>query len=125
MRPGDHERILTVSEVVREAAAICDPQGSETAVTALFEGFEDDDRPATAAEDLAGELLETVRAIDSEEDDPAALAAAAAAAWLATNPAQAGNGNGDRILREGVRLLFSGEPPQPLEAWLEQRGVKA
>ena len=124
MKPGDHERIRTVSEVVREATAICDPNGTETAVTALFEGFEDDDRPATAPEDLAGELLETVDAIDPEGDDPAARAAAAAAVWLATNPAQAGNGNGEHVLREGARLVFEGSPPAPLAAWLAERGVE-
>lgn len=124
MKPGDHERIRTVSEVVREAAAICDPEGTETAVSALLAGFEDDDRPATAPEDLAGELLETVQAIDEEGDDPAATAAAAAAVWLATNPAQAGNGNGDHVLREGIRLVFSGNPPEPVSDWLAARGVE-
>ncbi|HEU5142075.1 MAG TPA: hypothetical protein VFU04_02845 [Solirubrobacterales bacterium] len=122
MRPGNRETIPTVSEVVRDAAAICDPDGSETAVTALFESFEDDDRPATASEDLAGELLETVRAIDGEGDDPAALAAAAAATWLATNPGQADNG--DHVLREGTRLAFEGQPPKPLAEWLSARGVE-
>jgi hypothetical protein len=122
MKPGDRERVPTVSEVVREAVALCDPDGTETAVTALFESFEDDDRPATASEDLAGELLETVRGIDPEGDDPAAAAAAAAAAWLATNPAQADNGN--HVLREGARLVFDGSPPEAVAAWLADRGVE-
>jgi hypothetical protein len=122
MKPGDHERIPTVSEVVREAAAICDPEGIETAVTALYESFEDDDRPTTAVEDLAGDLLGTVRGIDPDGDDPAALAAAAAAVWLATNPSQ--KDDGDHVLREGVRLVFEGSPPEPLAKWLDARGVK-
>ena len=122
MRPGSHERIPTVSEVVREATAIVDPEGTETAVIAFFEGFEDDDRPATAAEDLRGELLGTVRAIDPEGDDPAAYAAAAAAVWLATHPSPADNG--DHVLREGARLVFKGHPPEPLAEWLAARGVE-
>jgi hypothetical protein len=122
MRPGDHERLPTVSEVVREAAALCDPDGTETAVTALFESFEDDDRPATASEDLAGELLETVHAIDPEGDDPAAAATAAAATWLATNPSQ--RDDGDHVLREGARLVFEGSPPEPVAEWLAARGVE-
>jgi hypothetical protein len=122
MKPGNRETVPTVSEAVREATAIADPNGSETAVTALYDGFEDDDRPATAAEDLRGELFETVRAIDPEEDEPAAWAAAAAAVWLATNPGQADNG--DHVLREGVRLVFEGDPPEPLAEWLAARGVE-
>ena len=122
MRQGNRETIPTISEVVREAAAICDPEGSDTAVTGLFESFEDDDRPTTAAEDLRGELLSTVRGIDPEGDDPAALATAAAAVWLATNPGQADNG--DHVLREGARLVFEGSPPQPVAEWLAARGVE-
>jgi hypothetical protein len=122
MKPGARKTIPTVSEVVREATAICDPEGTEGAVIAFFESFEDDDRPATAAEDLQGELLSTVRGIDPEGDDPAALAAAAAAVWLATNPGQADNG--DHVLREGTRLVFEGAPPEPLAEWLAARGVE-
>jgi hypothetical protein len=119
MKPGSRETIPTISKVVREAAAICDPEGTETAVTGFFESFEDNDRPATAAEDLQGELLSTVRGIDPEGDD---LAAAAAAVWLATNPDQVDNG--DHVLREGVRLVFEGSPPEPLAEWLAARGVE-
>lgn len=122
MRPGSHERIPTVSEVVREGTAIADPEGTETAVTALYDGFEDDDRPTTAVEELAGELLGSVRAIDPEEDEPAAWAAAAAAVWLATNPSQI-DGDGDRVLREGARLVFHGKPSEPVAGWLAARGV--
>jgi hypothetical protein len=111
-----------VSEVVREATAICDPDGTETAVIALYDSFEDDDRPATAAEDLAGELFETVRAIDPEQDEPAAWAAAAAAVWLATNPDQVNKGR--HVLREGVRLVFDGKPPETLGEWLAERGIR-
>ena len=122
MKPGSRETIPTISEVVREATAICDPEGTDTAVIGLFESFEDDDRPATAAEDLQGELLSTVRGIDPEGDNPAALAAAAAAFWLATNPSQADNG--DHVLSEGARLVFEGHPPEPVSEWLTARGVE-
>lgn len=121
MRPGSHDRIPTVSEVVREATAICDPDGAETAVSALYDAFEDDDRPATAAENLRGELLSTVRGIDPEEDEPAAWAAAATAVWLANHPAQ---NQGNQVIREGVRRVFNGHPPQPIADWLEARGVE-
>jgi hypothetical protein len=114
-----------VSEVVREATALTDPEGIETAAAALYDGFEDDDRPVTAAGRLTSELLGTVRAIDPEEDEPAAWAAVAAAVWLATHPSLIDNGGKrDLIVREGVRLVFEGRPPPPLAAWLEERGVE-
>jgi hypothetical protein len=119
MRPGDRETVPTVAEVVRDAAVICDPDAAHTAVTARVERAEDDDRPATAVEDLAGGLLETVEAVDPE--DPAGLATVAAAAWLSTNPDQAGDG--EHVLREGVRLAYRGTPPAPLAEWLVEREV--
>ncbi|MCW2987633.1 MAG: hypothetical protein JWM24_571 [Solirubrobacterales bacterium] len=122
MKPGSHERIPTVSEVVREATAIADPEGTETAVSALYDGFEDDDRPMTAVESLTGELLGTVRGVDPEEDEPAAWAAAAAAVWLARNPSQVDDG--DRVLREGARLVFKAKPPEPVAEWLAARGIE-
>ena len=122
---GSHLRIPTVSEVVREATAITDPTGVETAATALYDGFEDDDRPVTAAGHLTAELLSTLRAIDPEEDEPAAWAAAAGAIWLATHPGLVEKGDrGDHVIREGVRLVFEGRPPAPLARWLEERGVE-
>src|SRR3954465_5755930 len=112
MRPGDHERIPTVSQALPDAAVISAPAGGHEGVTAFLESFEDDDRPATAVEDLLGELLGTAQGIDPEGDEPAGAATAATAAWLATNPAQANAG--DHALREGVRLAFEGQPPEPL-----------
>jgi hypothetical protein len=123
MKPANRETVASVSEVVRKATAIVDPEGTDTAVLGLFAAFEDDDRPATAAEDLRGELLSSVRGIDPDGDDPAALAAAAVAFWLATNPGQADNA--EHVLREGVRLVFEGDPPDTLEEWLATRGVTA
>jgi hypothetical protein len=122
MKPGNHERIPTVSEAVKEAAAITDPDGADGAIMALYEIYEDDDRPTTALEDIEGELFSTARGIDPEGDDGPLLATAAAATWLATNPDQAHAG--DHVLREGTRLAFKGDPPAQVSAWLESRGVE-
>jgi len=123
MRPGNHERIPTVFEAVKEAAAIVDPDGADDAVMALYEIYEDDDRPTTAVEDLPGEVLSSAEGIDPEGDDGPIMAAAAAAAWLATNPDQ--SEAGDHVVREGTRLLFKGDPPDSLAAWLAAKGVEA
>jgi hypothetical protein len=125
MRPGDHERIQSVSEVVREAAAITDPDGADGAIAALAEIYEDDDRPSTAVEDLLGTLLATAEGIDLEGDEGGVEVTAAAAAWLAHNPAQANGHERDHVLREGARIAYSGKPPEQVGAWLEGRGIKA
>ena len=122
MKPGDRTRVPTVSEVVRDGAAICDPEGTDTVVTALFEGFEDDDRPATASEDLAAELQETVDGVDPDGDSAAARMAVASAVWLATNPDH--EHDPERVLQASARLVFDGDPPDHVRAWLQERGIE-
>jgi hypothetical protein len=125
MRPGDHERIQSVSEIVREAAAIVDPDGADGAISALVEIYEDDDRPATAVEDLLGTLMATAEGIDLEGDEGGVEVAAAAAAWLARNPGQAGGHERDHVVREGLRVAYKGKLPGQVEAWLQGRGISA
>jgi hypothetical protein len=126
MKPGDHERIRSVSEIVREAAAITDPDGADDAITALVEIYEDDDRPVTAVEDLLGDLMATAEGVDLEGDEGGVEVAAAASAWLATNPGQASGRAHEHshVVREAVRLAYKGDPPPQVKAWLADRGVK-
>lgn len=117
MRPGNREGIATVEEAVRDAMTAVDPEQRSDGVTALFESFEDDERPATAASDLAGELRSTARGIDPDFLDPRVWAAAAAAFWLATNPSHAEQP--EHAIEEGVRLFFGDEVPESVRDWLE------
>jgi hypothetical protein len=121
VRPADRDEILTVSQVVSRAAAICDPGQGDPAVTAVLRSFEDDERPATAPEDLEGELRGTVEGIDPEADSPAAALVAASASWLATNPGDADDP--ERVLRESSRLFFGEDPPPAVAGWLAEHGA--
>jgi len=122
MKAGDRQGIPTVGEAVSKAAALCDPEAADSAVTALLEIFEDDERPATAVDDLVAELGSTVGGVDPEGDSPAAAMVAAAAIWLATN---IDADDRERVLRESARLSFGDHPPADVAEWLEAEGVKA
>jgi hypothetical protein len=123
MPQGDHQRTPTVSEAVRDAAAIVDPGDSDDAIMALYEIYEDDDRPVTAVEDLAGTLVATAEGIDPDGDDGAVLAAAAAAAWVGLNPRDRNEDHDvDHVLREGVRMAFGKKVPPQVESYLAGRG---
>ena len=121
MKQGQRQRIPTVSQVVSRAAAICDPAGSDVSVTALLESFEDDERPTTAVEDLAGELGSTVGGIDPEAESPQAAVAAAVAAWLGQDLGD--HDDHERVIREAVRLGFADDVPEYVRAWLEEEGI--
>jgi hypothetical protein len=121
LKQGQRHRIPTVSQVVSRGAAICDPAGADVAVTALVESFEDDERPTTAVDDLAGELGSTVGGVDPEGDSPAAAVAAAVAAWLGQDLGE--HDDHERVIREAVRLGFADSVPADVEAWLEGQGI--
>ncbi len=125
MPESDHHRTPTVSEAVRDAAAIVDPGDGDDAIMALYEIYEDDDRPVTAVEDLAGTLVATAEGIDPEGDDGAVLATAAVAAWIGLNPRDRNEDHkADHVLREGVRMAFHKHVPPQLAEYLAGRGVK-
>jgi hypothetical protein len=124
MPESDHHRTPTVSEAVRDAAAIVDPGDADDAITALYEIYEDDDRPVTAVEDLPGTLVATAEGIDPEGDDGAVLAAAAAAAWIGMHPRDRNEEHeADHVLREGVRMAFHKHVPPQVADYLAGRGV--
>ncbi len=126
MPEGDHHRTPTVSEAVRDAAAIVDPGDADDAIMALYEIYEDDDRPVTAVEDLAGTLVATAEGIDPEGDDDAVLACAAVAAWIGMHPRDHNEDReGDHVIREGVRMAFGKEPPRQVVNYLVSRGIGA
>jgi hypothetical protein len=121
MRTGDREPIPTVSEAVREAAAICDPNGADAGVRGLIDSFEDDERPVTAVEGFKDELTSVERGIDPDQDTPAAQMTVAAAIWLSTNPDQ--EHKAEHVLRESSRLYFHGDPPADVAEWLREAGI--
>lgn len=118
MRPAKRDQAPTVAEAVRDAARACDPEEASTGVAELVESL-DDDRPATAVEDLRGELLGAAEAIDPDRLEPEVAVTAATAVWLATNPRDADRP--EHAIREGARLCFAGEAPEPVARWLESR----
>jgi hypothetical protein len=121
---SDHHRTPTVSEAVRDAAAIVDPGDGDDAITALQEIYEDDDRPVTAVEDLSGTLVATAEGIDPEGDDGAVLACAAAAAWIGMHPRDRNEDReGDHVLREAARAAFGKKPPPQVTDFLATRGI--
>ena len=114
--------IPTVSEVVRRAAALCDPDGHDAAATALVVRFEDAEEPARGLPGLKERLLRAVDEVDPEGDSPAAAMAAAVAFYLSGAPEHADDREG--TLRVAARLVFGEDPPERVAAWLADHGVQ-
>jgi len=83
MPESDHHRTPTVSEAVRDASALIDPGDNDDAIMALYEIYEDDDRPVTAVEEQAATEVPAGRLGTPEEyGDLVAFLCSARAAYL-------------------------------------------
>ena len=107
--------LITVSDLVRRAAAIVDPGGDDAAVAELVTRFEDDDEPARGVLDTLEERL----AWGADEDPPIVMTQALV--LYLGHRLDEYDDDQTELLRLAARAEFDGHPPAPVAAWLEER----
>jgi hypothetical protein len=115
--PTDPDSI-TLSELVRRAAAIVDPPGDDPAVEEYTVRHEDADQPVRSMLDGLQERL----LWGADEDAPIVMAQAVTL-YLAHRPEDLDNTD-EHILRHAARAEFDGKPPENVAAWLAEHGVR-
>src|SRR3954451_10802375 len=115
--PTDRDSI-TLSELVRRAAAIVDPPGEDAAVEEFAVRFEDADEPVRS--ELEG--LEERMLWGVDEDAPIVMAQAVTL-YLAHRLEDLEN-TPEHILLHAARSEFDGHPPANVSAWLADQGVE-
>jgi hypothetical protein len=110
--------LITVSDLVRKAVAIVDPQGEDPAVAELADRFADDDEPVRGVLDDLEERL----AWGADEDPPIVMAQALVL-YLGHRTDEYDD-DPDELLRLAARAEFDGDPPDTVVAWLSERGVE-
>ncbi len=114
--PTDPDSI-TLSELVRRAAAIVDPPGEDPAVEEYMVRHEDADQPVrTMLDGLQERLL-----WGADEDAPIVMAQAVTL-YLAHRPEDLEN-TSEHILLHAARAEFDGQPPENVTEWLADQGV--
>src|SRR3954452_10916986 len=110
--------LISLSDLVRRAAAIVDPPGEDPAVEEFAVRFEDADEP------VRGELdgLQERIAWGADEDAPIVMAQAVTL-YLAHRPEDLEN-SPEQILLHAARAEFDGQPPEAVSAWLADQGVE-
>ena len=114
--PTDPDSI-TLSELVRRAAAIVDPPGRDPAVEEYAVRHEDADKPVRSMLDGLQERL----LWGADEDAPIVMAQAVTL-YLAHRPEELDR-DPEQILRHAARAEFDGRPPENVTAWLADQGV--
>jgi hypothetical protein len=110
--------LITVSELVREATAIVDPNGADPAVVEFGERYDDDDEPVRGVLDRLEERLAW-----GADEDPGVVMAQALVLYLGHRLDESGDDPED-LLRLAARAEFAGNPPDVVRIWLQERGVE-
>ena len=114
---------LTVSRLVSDAVALCDPQGEDPEARTLLLAYEDDDRAAAGlVETLRADLRSSIEGIDPDHDSAVAEMAAAVAVFLAGQPE--GGSDREATLRVAAHTEWGANPPEHVAAWLDAQGVE-
>jgi hypothetical protein len=112
----------TLSEVVRRAVEIVEPDGVTGDMERFWLEFEDRDEPISAVDDLQTEVLDVARRGAEGVLDPGVWMAAAVTTYLGFRRDQVDDDD-DEVLRLAARAEFHGNPPPEVAEWLEERGV--
>jgi hypothetical protein len=113
----------TVSDLVRRAVEIADPDDRDPTLARLERQLEDDDAPVTAVDNLEERLALAAEGADYEVDDPGVAVANAIVLFLATkaNRQQRADEDPGEIIRLAVRAQWHGDPPEYVSDWLAGR----
>src|SRR5215207_7131743 len=115
--PTDRD-VITLSDLVRRAAAIVDPPGEDAAVEEFAVRHEDADQPVRSILDGLEERL----LWGADEDAPIVMAQAVPL-YLAHRLEEVEN-TPEHILLHAARAEFDGNPPENVRAWLADQGVE-
>ena len=108
------DRPVTLSELVRRAVGIVDPDDEDGVVGDFELRFEDADEPITGIDNLEERIA------FGADEDPAVVVAQAVVLYLA-HRRDAVDDDDDDIVRLALDSEFNGNPPQSITDWLEGR----
>jgi len=114
---------LTLADAVHRAVQAVDPSGLGDSSGEVLERFEDRDEPIASLHDPEQMLAESFGAIDPQEEDGRIQMIRAAATYLAFRRTEVTDDD-EHLLRLAARAEYDGDPPQPVRAFLEERGIE-
>jgi len=111
--------LITLSDLVRRATAIVDVDGADDAVADFAARHEDDDVPVRGVLDGLEERIAW-----GADEDPSVVMAQAVVLYLAHRLDEI-DADDDDLLVRAARSEFDGQPPEPVQGWLEANGLES
>jgi len=114
---------ITLSEVVRRAVQIIDPDDSDPVAGDFERAFEDDDEPIRAVDDIEDRVAEVLAELDPATNNGSLAMAGAVTVYLAYRRDEVG-AEPSRLLHLAAEAEWEGRPPEAVAEWLADRGVR-
>lgn len=116
-------RPVTLSEVVRPAVQIADPDDVDPILGDYELAFEDDDEPVRALDDVEARIATVLADLDPAVENGSLSMAAAITAYLSYRRDEL-DADPEGLLRLAARAEWEGDPPAAVRSWLDERGVQ-
>jgi hypothetical protein len=114
---------ITLSQIVRRACEIVDPDDSDPVVGEFERIFEDEDQPVTALTDLESRVANVLQTLDPAVASGTLSVLGALTTYLAYRRDEL-RADDETLLRLAARAEWSGDIPEVARDWLDARGVK-
>lgn len=113
---------VTLSQIVRRACEVVDPDNSDPVVGEFEQIFEDEDQPVSALNDLESRVANVLQTLDPAVASGTLSVLGALTTYLAYRRDEV-SADDETLLRLAARAEWSGEPPEAARDWLQSRGV--
>lgn len=113
---------VLLSQIVRRAAEIVDPDDEDAAVGDFERMFEDADEPVSALDDVQERVAIALAELDPAVANGSLSMAGALTIYLSFRRDEL-DGDGEELIRLATRAEWEGRPPAAVADWLAERGI--
>lgn len=113
---------LTLSEAVRRAVEIVDPDDDDPRAGDFERAFEDDDEPIRALDDVEARVGTVLAELDPAVSSGTLSMAGAITTYLSYRRDEVDAAPAE-LIRLAARAEWEGDPPQAVRSWLADRGL--
>jgi hypothetical protein len=113
---------VTLSEVVRKAVEVVDPDDADALVGDFEMAFEDADEPVRGLDDVEERVADVLADLDPAVESGALSMAGAITTYLTYRRDEL-RAHPDELLRLAARAEWEGDPPEVVREFLADRGI--
>jgi hypothetical protein len=115
-------RPVTLSQVVRKAAEVVDPDDADAAVGDFEIAFEDADEPVRGLDDVEQRVATVLYDLDPNVESGSLSMVGALTTYLSYRRDEL-HAQPEELLKLATRAEWEGDPPAVVRDWLDDRGV--